>query len=392
MIFESIYVGTSNMDKEVRNKLSNLINEVNANGIKVVQGKKTQTDNKIKLIRDYVIRWICVNENRSDITSINFIDVMSNAGVYDDCGLGTSMEVLNIFYESARRHPEKQYKIYVNDIKHMRVATAEKVMEILLEGRTRLDNLKLISSSVDVNQLLADFTYFNTELSDFNATILFIDPYNFGTVRVDRIKAFVSRYYCEFIFNFFTSDFVRNGMTEKIRRCIEPEYIDRIKTKDDLYKYVNFALKSGKIKHLFSYTFKIEKNVEIYQMVFGTPNRAGLEKLKESLWAVFRGELCYRTSNTTEDQLSMFSPEEEKDQRATVYAEEAIAILGDFYRGETVSFETIAVTVEENTLLGRNHIINYILKPMISRGLVIKNNRGVRINNYTKDVYTFREK
>lgn len=377
------------MEEGTRKNLKKLIKGTNSIDKSIIQGKKQQTDNKIKLVKDYVIRWLYVQENRSQIKSINYIDVMSNAGVYDDCDLGTSMEVLQVFYESARRHPNKKYTIYINDINDKRIETAKKVTNILLAGKQKLDNLQLITSTFDVNERLADYDFFDNKLGDFHATILFVDPYNFGTVQINKIKQFIKRYYCEFIFIFFVSDYVRNNMTKKIAGCIEPEYVDQIETNDDLICYVQSTLKCGHISHVFSYTFKNSNNVELYQMVFGTPSDKGLEKLKDSIWEVFRGSLCYRTTNTTEDQLSLFDPQEEKNQRADVYKNEAITLLCETFAGQTVCFNDIAVTVEENTLLGRNHIINYVIRPMINMGLVIKNDKyGKR--NYTKDNYTFK--
>ena len=98
----------------------------------------------------------------------------------------------------------------------------------------------------------------------------------------------LQKHYCELLFNFFISDYVRNIHQDagRIAKCLGGE---RIETKDDLITYMRKQLRVGHIKHLFSYQFRTEKNVELYQIVFATPSSRGLEKLKEALWKVFKG-------------------------------------------------------------------------------------------------------
>ena len=42
------------------------------------------------------------------------------------------------------------------------------------------------------------------------ATVIYVDPYNLGTVQIPKLKKLLSQHYCELIFNFFISDFRRN--------------------------------------------------------------------------------------------------------------------------------------------------------------------------------------
>jgi len=58
-----------------------LINELNIN-LKQLDEKKQQTDYKIKYIVEYVKLWILVNVSRSNVTDLNFVDCMCNAGIY----------------------------------------------------------------------------------------------------------------------------------------------------------------------------------------------------------------------------------------------------------------------------------------------------------------------
>ena len=83
--------------------------------------KKQQTSYKIKYVKEYIIGWLQVSVNRENIKYINFIDCMCNAGIYKDNDLGTSMEVLQIFIDSASKFTSKEFHIYLNDYDKKRI-------------------------------------------------------------------------------------------------------------------------------------------------------------------------------------------------------------------------------------------------------------------------------
>ena len=48
----------------------------------LLDAKKPQTTYKIEYISKYVEKWLFVMSNVDDVKNINFIDCMSNAGIY----------------------------------------------------------------------------------------------------------------------------------------------------------------------------------------------------------------------------------------------------------------------------------------------------------------------
>ena len=62
--------------------------------LKVLTKKKQQTDKKIQYVSAYVRLWAYVMLERPNTDTINFIDCMSNAGVYRDDDCCTAIEVL----------------------------------------------------------------------------------------------------------------------------------------------------------------------------------------------------------------------------------------------------------------------------------------------------------
>ena len=73
------------------------------------------TKNKIKYISDYVNSWVYSIVGFDKCKNINFIDCMCNAGIYKDCTLSTSMEVLQFFIKQALRNSNKEFNLFLND-------------------------------------------------------------------------------------------------------------------------------------------------------------------------------------------------------------------------------------------------------------------------------------
>ena len=79
--------------------------------------KKQQTDKKIEYVKDYIVRWSNISAVRNEISTITFIDCMSNAGVYQDGDCCTAIEVLNLFCDMANKYPNKTFQKISNILK-----------------------------------------------------------------------------------------------------------------------------------------------------------------------------------------------------------------------------------------------------------------------------------
>ena len=347
--------------------LKDRFHELNINPQKLTD-KKQQTGYKIKYISKYVQLWAIISAKRSDIEEITFIDCMSNAGVYKDGDCCTGIEVLNMFVALAQNNPNKKFNLYLNDYNQDSVALLKKI--IALDSFEKLINLKIYISCKDVNEYLDDL-YQSKEIFGFGkSVVLYVDPYDFGTVNILKIRKILEQNYCEVIFNFFISDYIRNinRDKERIKRCIGNAAVS---SKEDIIAFIKQQFKVGKIKYSFSYRFKTVTNTELYQIVFVTPSIKGLEVLKEALWDVFDGKEFYRNSQN-EEQLCLFSVEQEKDIRLNSYATEARTIILDFVKEEK-TYDEIEEILMENTMLEKGQIIKYVLKPLIDDGKITKN-------------------
>lgn len=361
-----------------------LINELNIN-IKQLDEKKQQTDYKIKYIIEYIKLWLLVNINRPNITDLNFVDCMCNAGIYQDGDFCTSMEILILFLDAASLHPDKRFNLFVNDKDEDKMKICSKIIEKLLSEK-RPFNLNIIKSACDVNDYLHNFDLFDKYFRYGGATVMFVDPYDFGTVIIDRIKGFIDRYYSEVIFNFFISDYVRNKIDKRIRRCIGDAGISN---KEELIEYIVRNLKVGKMQFVFSYQFKTSTNTELYQIIFATPHIKGLEVLKDALWKTFNGKFFHRNYDVNPQQTSLFTEDDDRQLLLDIHANAARDLAEQNFAGQTVSYEHIERFLIEKTMLRTTDFLRSVLKPLIKKGHVIKQGIPKNKSNYKSDRYTF---
>ena len=246
--------------------------------IKHLDPKSPHTKYKIIYVKEYTKNWAYVACG-SDADNINFIDCMCNAGVYADGDFCSSIEILNAFVDIAYQFPNKKFNIFLNDNNKDRIRISFDLIKRLHPKLPR--NLSYFIDNEDVNDyfslLLKKYKTFNYP----SRTILYVDPYDFHTVVLDKMGYFLSRVYCELIFNLFTSDFIRNGNDEGIIKVLGGKY--DLKTYEDLTAHVQKRFRKGKMKYCFAYPFRISKNVELYRILFITPHIKGLDVFKKSV-------------------------------------------------------------------------------------------------------------
>lgn len=262
--------------------------------------------------------------------------------------------------------------------------------------------LRILIDNKDVNDYILDLLkkeqYFNYNAGAF--TLLFLDPYNFGTIKLKNVMLFLKKYYSELMYNFFSSDIKRNAKNE-MAIDKKQEIIESMKG----LKGYNNELDSNKIKQIiiknitetnkrncFTYQFKISTNVEIYNIIYASQKTEGIKKLKETLWDVFKGDYnnyrLLKEENSSTEQITFFDDKFIERDNLNLYSKEAIDMLKEEYCGQEVLYNEIEEFLICNTLLKATHIIDNVLKPMIKEGSITKRNiRGNR--NYKDDKYFF---
>ena len=132
--------------------------------------------------------------------------------------IGAKLEVLKLFVASAAIHKDKTFNLYFNDYSEERISVLKEVIAKVY--KTRLPNLHIYISQKDVNEYLSCLSRETKRFLYPQATILYVDPYDFGTVHIPTLRTFCEKFYCELLFNLFTSDWVRNRNNELDSRIV----------------------------------------------------------------------------------------------------------------------------------------------------------------------------
>lgn len=355
---------------------------------RILENKKEQTTKKVEYVKAYVEEWLRVWLPQNETKSITFIDAMSNAGVYKDGDFCTIAEVAKLFGTYAESHSRISFQLYLNDSNKKRVSTCVDVCSYLIPDGCK--NVDIIYANEDVNQFLHEAATTSViPHGKGNAILLFVDPYDMGTVHLKYIREFIQSRYCDLLFNHFSSDLTRNKNDQRIVNCFDG--LD-IPTDADVGEAIANALRIGRMKYVFSYPFRIVSNTELYQIIFVTPHIEGMRKIKIALWDTFHGVAYHRNARVPETiQGRLFSDEEIEDSTALGYATDAQELLVDHYSGQhNVTYEEIATFLLERTMLRDGQFINLVLKPLIKNGRAIKDGK-VRSGNYKGDSYSFPE-
>lgn len=354
------------------------------------------TEYKIKYIKAYVKLWLEVAINYNKTKNINFIDCMCNAGIYENDVLGTSTEVLILFEQIAPKFPHIQFNLFVNDIDKDRVSIIKDVFNNYTKYQT-ISNISVFFSNKDVNDYLEEITKYK-KVFDYNAqafTILFVDPYSFGNVKITSLNNFLSKYRSELIYNYFISDYRRNmnNPTAENKQQMMINCMSGIKgynkdmNADEVLMLLQSNFKNTKIKYTFAYPFHIKTNAQLYYIIYGTPDITGLKKIKKCIWDVFDGNPKHRTKKE-DSQMTLFTSEYQKTSNEAIYSEEAKEKITYEFNGCTKTYQEIEEYVISNTMLNENQIVHNILKPLISENRIIKCNLKSS-RDYKKDKYIF---
>ena len=374
------------------------LEEITKNNDKYLDEAKLHTQYKIKYIKNYVKRWLNVAVNCSQ-RNIVFIDSMCNAGVYKDGIKGTCIEVVELFIRYAKENNNKQFYIFLNDYDENRI----KILNEILNSYDKPNNLKISVKNKEVVEylnLLIDKNVFTGSCF----TLLYTDPYNFGiTNLLSTIKNFIDKYYCELLFNFFSSDIRRNRnnisaqdkmskIKNELSSVITNINVVEEENKEILDKLINTYKNTKNIKYSFAYRFNNTNNAELYYIVFFTPNRRGLELIKETIWEVFNGEESFKKQiDIDKNQLKLFNTDDLLINTYSRPMRESIINLAKEKR--ELSYDDIETYVLENSLLKETQIIKPIINPLIDGKIIEKiTPPGMRKSNYKQSKYKISNK
>lgn len=343
--------------------------------------KKRQTVCRKKYVAGYMTRWLDAAVRRRDVKNINFIDCMCNAGIYRDGDLCTAMEVLLMFAQAAELHKEKRFNLFINDKDKIKTGICAKIAQKLMCDN-KCSNINIFINTLDVNDYLPGLHFFGKYFQNRSASVVLVDPNDFGTVKISRLTNFLSRYYCEVIFNIFLSGDMP-AIDKRVRSCTGSAAVSN---EDELTAYIAGRLRTRKTQYVFSYRFTDSSDSGRYQIIHAASHIKGLEALKEALWETFNVSFYQRDFETEPKQLSMFAEDDRMQALLSKHTRVAKELLQCNFAGRTADFGQIETFLNENTMLSRADVYRSVLKPLIEKRLVIRQGAP---ESYKDGKYTF---
>ena len=350
---------------------------------------------KIKLVSKYVDNWLYVVENTNK-QDIYFIDLMSNAGLYENERLGTYVEVLNCFLEHARKHSEKKYHLICNDYDANKFHTMSLVRTIFVEKMCseKLQNIFIECFNLDAKEAL-NFLEQRFSFNSNRFVLLFVDPYNLINFELSNaLIQFCNKVYCELVLNYFFSDYLRNYKNEQAKNKMDEikEFVGKIcnmdsqtQSPEDVMKhFFEVMIKETKLNYKYVFLMKNSLNVPLYYLAYFTPHKSGLIKIKEATFKTFgyKNEFCANEKEL--DFINIFG-ETLKEAEESLIKEKVKSYLTPF-AGKVLPYETLELMILQETSLPESKIITVIIKSFISEGILQKQNIKSKLN-FKEDEY-----
>lgn len=288
---------------------------------------RPHTIKKFELIEAYVEVWSQKLLNIPACDGIVFIDCMSNSGVYQDedgnSVFGTPIRVANYLSNVIKNYPQKQAKLYFNDI------SSEKIEELKTHLPSDTSNFSLITSVLDGNDLLKEF---KLDSSRYSYLVVY-DPYE-ASIDWDALAPFISNW-GDVIINHMVSDTIRAVPQVKKSSAIdkyEHTYLtdiqelswlgsDRVAYENKVLEIIHSLRGNNSRRRYFiaSFPFFNTKNTIVYELLLGTGSIEGFKAFKKLAWQTFGGKSSAKKTYGKEDQF-MFDPDNET--MLTTYTDE----------------------------------------------------------------------
>lgn len=275
-----------------------------SNNSKIVSVAHPHTIKKFELIEEYIAAWADILLLSSKCNGVIFIDCMCNSGLYvDDDGnevYGTPIRVSKVLLAAARKYPNKQVHIYLND-------NNDKKIELLSKHLPPNErNFQIITTVRDGNDLLMQIgpqLYGSNHIHYF----LLYDPYN-ASINWEALLPFF-RNWGEVMINHMVSDPVRAIKSAKKKTTKEKYENTYLEDFEKLVPYgsdkaayearveqIIDSLKGTRRYYVAAFPFYNIQNSRIYNLIHCTSNIKGFKLYKTSAWKVFGAQSSTKRS------------------------------------------------------------------------------------------------
>lgn len=275
-----------------------------SNNSKIISVAHPHTIKKFELIEEYITTWADILLLSSKCNGIIFIDCMCNSGIYqDDDGnevYGTPIRVSNVLLAAARKYPDKQVQIYLNDNNEEKIELLSRYLPI------NERNFQIVTTFLDGNALLKQI---GPQLYGPNHMHYFLlyDPYdasidweallpffrNCGEVMINHMVFDPARA-IKIAKRKTTKEKYENTYLEEFENLV-PYGSDKKAYEARVEKIIN-SLKGARRYYVAAFPFYNTQNSHIYNLLHCTSNIKGFNLYKTSAWKVFGAQSSTKRS------------------------------------------------------------------------------------------------
>ncbi|ADL52354.1 three-Cys-motif partner protein TcmP [Clostridium cellulovorans] len=285
-----------------------------SNNSKIISDAHPHTVKKFELIETYIKSWAQKLMLTESCTGLVFIDCMCNSGVYKNNNkeivYGTPIRVAKALLDVARRYPEKQVQLYLNDY------IEAKIEELKKHLPSNERNFQVVTTVYEGNELLKWIGPQLNQNSHMHFFLLY-DPYD-ASIDWDALLPFF-RHWGEVLINHMISDSIRaipqvkrDNKKKKYENTyrvsdiseLVPYGNDKASYEKRLLEIINLMKGSSRRKyHVATFPFFNTKNAMVYDLVHCTSHEAGFKLFKSTAWKTFGDKSSSKNRHGNEEQL-----------------------------------------------------------------------------------------
>lgn len=325
---------------------------------------KEHTKAKHTVLRNYLAAWFPIMAFTNP--KIVYIDGFAGPGKYKNGEDGSPIYALKIAKEIYENHQSrlktKQFVFFFIESKKSHfLSLKDEIQKLTLPENFQVEVIhgEFADTMTDV------FTYFDENSFSLAPTFAFIDPFGTKGVPFDLIKKIMSFRKCEVFFNHMYSGVIRSrdvtDHTELYGTDTWKYYAEDYVSLTQLYK--DQLLVDAGVSYTRSFNVRNRNNAHIFDLVYATNNKVGLDKMKSAMWkADPSGNFTFRDT-TDPNQIVLFELEPDISPLKN--------LILDRFKYQVVEICDIEDFVLLETPFLSSHIRRKTLSPLEKKGKII---------------------
>jgi len=334
----------------------------------VIWSMDPHTEAKHTILKKYLQAWIPIISRYNG--KVIYIDGFAGPGEYKNGKDGSPIiAIKSVIEHKLRNQMRAHFKFLFIEKKKDRCEHLKKIL-----SKIKLPLSPKIDITIECNKFHEVIGDILNSLEDKNKSLapsfVFIDPFGFSGIPLDLIKKIMKNKRCEVLITFMYEDIIRwlelplnaphldalfgtNKWRLINKKCSNP--------KDKVIRFHNLYQSQLKgdigINYVRSFMMVNKFNKPDYFLFFGTNNKLGLEKMKESMWKVDKfGSFQFSDATYDPEQSVLFEP----SPKFSILKREIL----NKYKGEKVAIEQLEDFVLLETAFIKSHIRRPILDKM----------------------------